>query len=752
MVQVSDITVNSLFHSKTINAEDIISCFSGVNGVEIKESDGIVEFTAKSTMDPYVQTLNRVTGDENWFYFCGALFFYMIIAVFLSAFIEKLRAALKDYYPKIKEVSLSVYENIKRSQLCSICIFYSYCLIWSILIEATSRKSLPLALTFIKDKPAVFLCNYAFICALYSIGLIMIHRFTYFVIFSIFPLFFLISNYFLLKMRGTPLVWQDLSAIKFGFAIFFDTYSKSTVIIIVLIIGILLCLVIGLSYRKRSKKRHIKFCIGNSIFTIVIIFSIYGNYSSSFETWNQSEVYLKNGLILNFFDSYIKSNVKVPSDYSLKKIEHIKQELSTEYDSPPFEPNIIILQIEAFMDPLTIPGITYSEDPIPNMRKLMVEYSSGELEVSVFGGATVNTEFEVLTGLPTKYLGIGDYPYLTKATYEPIESIAHYLSNHYQTTAIHDWYGDFYNRDKVFPNLGFERFISKENIVNGTYDKYYMDDSCFEEYIPRVIKESEEKDFIYGITVQTHGPYPKNQLESPSIKVTGNYKSEILYNIEQYINTLNKVDTVIGHLIEYFNTSDEPIIFFAFGDHQPSLEILNDPTFIKNHPEYDKYSVPYICYNNWDGDQIKKDMAAYQVSSYLLNICKMPGGIISSFHNKFMKKNEYEEDLELIQYDILSGKQYLYDRNNPYVRADMVYGLAAMLINKVESEEDYSNIYGQNFTPSCEMKVNGKLVTLEYIDSNRITINATLNPYDELQLYQKGLYRGIGESVNFSVK
>lgn len=82
----------------------------------------------------------------------------------------------------------------------------------------------------------------------------------------------------------------------------------------------------------------------------------------------------------------------------------------------------------------------------------------------------------------------------------------------------------------------------------------------------------------------------------------------------------------------------------------------------------------------------------------------------------------------------------------------MVYGLAAMLINKVESEEDYSNIYGQNFTPSCEMKVNGKLVTLEYIDSNRITINATLNPYDELQLYQKGLYRGIGESVNFSVK
>ena len=92
-----------------------------------------------------------------------------------------------------------------------------------------------------------------------------------------------------------------------------------------------------------------------------------------------------------------------------------------------------------------------------------------------------------------------------------------------------------------------------------------MDDSCFEEYIPRVLKESKERDFIYGITVQMHGPYSTTKLDAATINVTGNYKPEILNNIEQYVNTLNKVDTVIGHLIEYFDATDEPIVFFAFG-------------------------------------------------------------------------------------------------------------------------------------------------------------------------------------------
>ncbi|MFQ6961847.1 MAG: LTA synthase family protein [Clostridium sp.] len=751
LVQVSNIAINSLFHSKIIDADDINSCFSGFNGAEVNLNDDMVEFTAQNSEDPYVQTLERAEGEENWFYFYRALIFYIVLAFLISVFVEKLKNILKKCYPKIRGVIILACEKLKLQQVFPVVLFYSYCFIWSILIEAVSRKSLSLSLIFIKEKPAIFLCNYAFVCLWYTVGFVVVHKLTYFIVSSAIPLAFLTSNYFLLKMRGTPLVWQDLSAMQFGIAIFFDTYSKDIVIITIIVTGILLCLFLGLSYRKKSKNRRVKVCIGNSIFSLAIIIGIYGQINSSFEAWNQSEIYLKNGLILNFFDSYLKSKVKIPSGYSMEGMENIKEELTGEHYVTSTDPNIIILQIEAFMDPLTIPGLKYSQDPIPNMRKLMDEYSSGNLQVNVFGGSTVNSEFEVLTGLPTKYLGTGDYPYLTKITYEPMESMTHYLSDRYQTTAIHNWYGDFYNRDKVFPNLGFERFISKENIVDGTYDKYYMDDSCFEEYIPRVLKESKERDFIYGITVQMHGPYSTTKPDAATINVTGNYKPEILNNIEQYVNTLNKVDTVIGHLIEYFDATDEPIVFFAFGDHQPALDILNDTDFVKSYPEYDKYTVPYICYNNYNNGAVNVDMAAYQVSSYLLDLCGKSGGIISDFHHKYKETKEYDEKLELIQYDIISGKQYLYDKNNPYKNENMVYGFDSMLIDEVESEENSSYIYGENFTPSCKAAVNGNAVTLEYINSGKIAINKLLEPGEELEVYQKGLYRKIGESVFFSV-
>ena len=41
---------------------------------------------------------------------------------------------------------------------------------------------------------------------------------------------------------------------------------------------------------------------------------------------------------------------------------------------------------------MDIQGITYSEDPMPNLRHAMSQYSSGKLNVNVLGGATVDKE------------------------------------------------------------------------------------------------------------------------------------------------------------------------------------------------------------------------------------------------------------------------------------------------------------------------------------------------------------------------
>lgn len=51
-------------------------------------------------------------------------------------------------------------------------------------------------------------------------------------------------------------------------------------------------------------------------------------------------------------------------------------------------PNILFLQLESFFDPTLVNYLDISEDPIPNFRKLMKEYSSGYYKVPSVGAGT----------------------------------------------------------------------------------------------------------------------------------------------------------------------------------------------------------------------------------------------------------------------------------------------------------------------------------------------------------------------------
>ena len=59
--------------------------------------------------------------------------------------------------------------------------------------------------------------------------------------------------------------------------------------------------------------------------------------------------------------------------------------------------------------------VEFSEDPIPNLRKMYEEFSSGYFKAPSVGAGTANTEFEVLTGMSMRFFGPGEYPYKTYA-------------------------------------------------------------------------------------------------------------------------------------------------------------------------------------------------------------------------------------------------------------------------------------------------------------------------------------------------
>ena len=80
-----------------------------------------------------------------------------------------------------------------------------------------------------------------------------------------------------------------------------------------------------------------------------------------------------------------------------------------------------------------------SEDPIPNFRKMMNDYSSGYFKVPSVGAGTANTEFESITGMSMRYFGPGEYPYKSILKETTCESAPYVLKGlGYGTHAIHN--------------------------------------------------------------------------------------------------------------------------------------------------------------------------------------------------------------------------------------------------------------------------------------------------------------------------
>ena len=96
------------------------------------------------------------------------------------------------------------------------------------------------------------------------------------------------------------------------------------------------------------------------------------------------------------------------------------------------------------------------------MRKLYENFSSGLVKVPTFGGGTVRSEFEMLTGLSMGFFPVGEIPNNNVLKRMPVESLAYILKDiGYTTSAVHNHTGNFYNRDLIYKNLGFENMCLK---------------------------------------------------------------------------------------------------------------------------------------------------------------------------------------------------------------------------------------------------------------------------------------------------
>ena len=239
--------------------------------------------------------------------------------------------------------------------------------------------------------------------------------------------------------------------------------------------------------------------------------------------------------------------------------------------------NILFLQLETFIDPTEVNFLSFSEDPIPNFRKLSEEYSSGYYKVPAVGAGTANTEFESITGMSLHYFGAGEYPYKTILKETTCESAAYDLKKlGYSTHAIHNNEANFYGRRTVFSRLGFDTFTSEEYMpdISDTTPMGWVKDHILTDEIFKTMESTEGPDYVYTISVQGHGDYPTEPvLSDPEIKVTGAESEEKNNAWEYYVNQLHEMDQFVKELTDRLSELDERVVLVMYGDHLPTMDL-----------------------------------------------------------------------------------------------------------------------------------------------------------------------------------
>ncbi|MEI3339285.1 MAG: sulfatase-like hydrolase/transferase [Eubacterium sp.] len=421
-----------------------------------------------------------------------------------------------------------------------------------------------------------------------------------------------------------------------------------------------------------------------------------------------------------------------PEDYSEEKIDEINHDIKTPETSVTKEdiPNIIFVQLETFIDPYELNFLEYSEDPIPNFRKLMKNYSSGHLTVPVVGAGTANTEFEVLTGMGIRFFGLGEYPYKTILKTTTCESAAGVLGDlGYGTHALHNNGGNFYGRANIFSQMGFDTYQSKEMMNITDYNaiaSWPKDDILVKETKKALDSTPDQSDFLYTITVQSHGSYPTYQVyDNPPIKVTGGETTEENYQWEYYINQLHEVDRFIGKLIDSLAKREEKTIVVMYGDHLPTMGLEDEDMAQGN-----LFDTTYVTWNNFGLEKEDKDLAAYQLMAHITDQLGIHEGTIFRYHQSEMNNDDsdtYTDNWELLQYDLLYGDRYSYHGIDKYPASDLKMGVEDVVIKKTELNEAEGTltIHGKNFTPWSKVYINDTKVDTQYISDKTLKIALT---------------------------
>ena len=448
---------------------------------------------------------------------------------------------------------------------------------------------------------------------------------------SIFFMIVGLANYYIISFRSAPIMPWDIYSIGTAMSVAGDfkyTVEKQTVFVLigfVLLIAAESVVTLELKDSGKWRKRLWGIRAAGAAVMITLIYSFthtlhlestiikYGMYDKLFTPTVMSK---RDGTAVAFLMELQYISVDKPAGYSAAAADEILAPYAARSEAqevPEKLPNIIVIMNEAFSDPAVLGAFETNIDYMPYVHSILNGNTdntiSGYLNVSVLGGNTANTEFEFLTGNTMAFLPQGSVAYQQYLKRETPSLASHLKSLGYETIAMHPYNSTGWDRNKVYPLLGFDEMYFIRDYKNPEkIRKYVSDRACYDKIIEMYESKPDNTPFfIFNVTMQNHSSYTEEfDNFRPDIEVADSNSTAL----NNYLSLMKISDESIQYLTDYFSEAGEDTMIIFFGDHQPTNSVVSNVwklngkngNALSGTDEANRYKVPYFIWCNFEID------------------------------------------------------------------------------------------------------------------------------------------------------
>lgn len=584
----------------------------------------------------------------------------------------------------------SVFQNLSKEERIALTVFFLTPLVALLFLEYANPAG-P-GLIFYSIRPSCLL-RFGVTAFLFYIVMGFLFALTGSMRFSgcflcIFSIIFSLTNYFTTTFRGIPILASDLTIMGTAMNVVGNyKYSLDLTRTITLLGLITWCILLFRVKRLRlpKGKKRISAILGSAAICFasfwIMIYTPVMTVTPmhvTVNTFRPIKSYRKNGCVLTFMRSIQLMIIHKPDGYSANVAEEIAAPYRSETSSGNAKtPNVIAIMDEAFADLQAVGDFRTSEDVMPFYHSLTKNTVKGFSYVSVFGGQTANTEFEFLTGLSKAFVPASATPYQLY-----IKSLLPGLTTHlgnqdYQgMLAFHPFRANGYNRDHVYPNLGFSDFISLKDLDVSASDKirnFVSDAADFQVIIDQyeqAKKKSNAPFYLFIVTMQNHSGYDQD-FDNLDMPISIEEKCDDP-ELKRYLNLIHHSDTALKSLIEYFSKQKDPTVIVFFGDHEPGLsnevysKILGkNVEKLSAEENMNLYKTPFLIWANYDiEEQENVNISMNYLSTLMLESTGMK---LSPFNQFLLDIHKQIPVLTTNGYFGEDGSYYsLKDESSPY--------------------------------------------------------------------------------------